>query len=233
MRKFFGWIFIIIVVVVVLGLIAVFNANTFVSWILSSKLEVPVKINSMKFRPPEIDLNGIVIGNPKGYKSHEAISITSIDISAPYTNYLKKEVEIDSITLDDVTLTIEFFGNNQVNYNWNVLLTNMNKEEEPKAGKAKKKGRSGFIKTLKINNLKIVTVIPGHEPKVQEIPDLTFHNISTKEGNLSAQITQTILFHLLFNSKNFLKFPLKTTEETFQNLLSPFNKPAKQAPATK
>jgi len=228
MRKIFGCIFIVVVVAVVIGLIAIFNANTFVSWILSSKLEVPVRIHDMKFRPPEIRLKGIKIGNPKGYREHEAISIASIDITAPYTNYLDKEVEIDSIILDDVTLTIEFFGDNHVNYNWNVLLTNMNKDDSAKAGKSKKSGRSAFIKTLKINKLKIVTVVPGHARKVQEIPDLTFHNLSTKEGNLSAQITQTILFHLLFNTKNFLKFPLQTTEETFQNLLSPFNKPAKQ-----
>src|SRR5579871_2743371 len=141
MKVFFstlaGLIVIIIVAAVIVGFIFWSRVPDMLANNLSKKMGVSVAIDSMGLGMGKIDLKKIEIGNPPNSILAKAFSCREIDVNAPFTRYLSKNIVIDEIDLQDVYLGFEFDSASGTNGNWTRIMNNI--QSSMAAGQPKRK----------------------------------------------------------------------------------------------
>lgn len=194
---------------------------------LSKDLQTSVFVGDATFSLKKIGLKKIVINSPKKSRLPQAFSCDQLNIRAWVTNYLKKDIEIDLIELDDVYLGLEFDSPSSANGNWTRLMENLQKATQESSSKSKK---TVLIKKLIIRNIKCQVVYLNKKDGVinlKTIDQLEFDNISSDEGFPLEQLSNSVLGKML--KEVFVKQNLKDMidkwvqpQQQLDKLIKPF-----------
>lgn len=200
----------------IVGIILFFSRSYIASVIFSNKLGAPVRINQINMVPGRITIKDAKLKNPSGYNQTYALRIGRTEINAPIRNFFRSEIEIDSMEVSNVLLTLELINRNPKDNNWTTLLNNINAKEsklEPQS-----KGHHAVIKKFVLTNLtvRIYKSPRSYEDKV--IRRLEFTDVTTADGDLTRRIMQAIIYELVFNIKNILKIPVDVTQDALQGV---------------
>lgn len=225
-------LFIAIVLVAACGLIYVWTKMPdLVAESLSKKMQVPVKIADINVAYGAIKIEKLEIGNPQGSLLPKAFSADSIQVAAPLTNYIKKQIVIDQIEIKQIYLGVEIGASTSSFGNWATILSNL-QSSSPKdtASKGKREG-SLLIKKLILTNITteiISNPLTGNVQKLKPIDRLEFDNVSSNEGISLDQIAKLVLQQTLnsvltkHNLQNMLKDVMQSPSGTWQKLSEPF-----------
>lgn len=218
MKKFWIW-FSSIIGVIVLGIILIYIfASVILGHVLTSSFGTKTTVSNSAITLNSLRFWDLQISNPPKTKYPYALTIENITVEAPLSTYFTNFIQIEEITLSDLTLVIEILpGGNKIT-NWDVIMNHINessKDQEPSTKEA-------LIKILTINNLTINMVGTDGQVRTTKIPSITFKNLNTKEGNITSQIVKTIIFKMIFNPKNIVNFPLQYTKDSYNKLFKIF-----------
>lgn len=195
-----------IIVILSLAAILVWNlVPSFVSHRLSKEAGVSVTISDLDISPKQIKVEGIRVGNPKGYsKTPRAMSCNLLSLSIPLTEFFKKDIVIENMTLDDVYIGLEFDSPKSTQGNWTVIMNNVSqstKKEQDKA-KSKGKGTTVLIKKLIITDLQIeLAYKTGGKANqtLRPIDRIELTNVSSEGGIPTSQIMNIVMQETLRN----------------------------------
>lgn len=150
-----------------------------------------------------VSLKGLVVGNPEGYKSPNAISLGKVAVEVPPKSLLADKVVVHSIEIENPEITFE--GNPFGDNNLNKIMANVNSvtastkpaasstpgQPAQPAGPGKKLEVDDFLLT----GAKVHATIPGvNTPFTVPIPDIHFTNLGTgPDGITAAELTQKVL----------------------------------------
>ena len=220
---------IFIILFIIAFLIVWKTAPDIISSSLSKKMQVEVKINDIAVSSDTVNIDKLQISNPKGSPLPTAFSADNIKVSAPVLNYLKDEIVIDSIEINQVYMSLIFTSPTATSGNWSTIIDNLKKSSPPEPkekvevkekGKAKKdKTKSVLIKKLILTNINadLIYLLQGTTPKkLTPIPRLEFTNVSSESGISLDQITNLILEQTL---KSVLE--KENLQDIFKKTLSP------------
>ena len=240
MKVFFstlaGLIVILALAAVIVGFIFWSRVPDMLANNLSKKMKVSVSIESMGLGWNKIDLNKLEIGNPPQSILSKAFSCNEIDVNAPFTRYLNKNVVIDEIDLKDVYLGLEFDSANSTNGNWTRIMGNMQAatradERSKKKGKVTAEAnRTVLIHRIVLTNINVDVVYKKDSGKVKKLPTIDrieLNEISSEGGFPMDQITNSVLGEMLKqvfiqeNLKNMMK-DLLQPNGPLQEYLAPF-----------
>jgi len=138
----------------------------------------------------EGELKGLVIGNPKGFSSNNALSLDRIKVSIDVKSVFSDNILIKQILIDGPKISYELAGKKS---NINAILDNMNssaeKEEKAKKTESKKEGtqKKVIIDLLKITNGKVdlaMTALGGKGFSIG-LSDITIRDLGREKGGLS------------------------------------------------
>ncbi len=167
------WVVILLIVVVVAG-VAFFLGpiiRTGVEQAGPRVLGVPVQLAKARasLLTGRVHLEGLVIGNPKGFETDHAFKVDSFQVEWAPASVLTKRVHVKSILIDSPSIMYEqtLSGNN-----FGALMDNLKepepageaaptKEEEEPAPADAKEGVKVVIDTLRISNGRIGVSMPG------------------------------------------------------------------------
>lgn len=192
---------------------------------LSKKLHVQVSIGDMGLTPRSITVNQFQMGNPAGYNSlPKAFSSNSMKISAPLTEYFKKQIVIEEVHIDDIYLGLEFDSISGTNGNWTVIMSSFASAKEQE--KQKKAGqKSVLIKKLVFTNISTYLVFTKEKIGIKRLPKIDrmeFYNVSSEGGFPMDQLLNSVLGQMLRsvfekeNLKNMLKEMLENPQDTLK-----------------
>ena len=161
--------------------------------------EVSLEASNISLFSGEGELKGLVIGNPKGFSSNNAISLDRIKVSVDVKSIFTDNILIKQILIDGPKISYELAGKKS---NIQAILNNINspakKEEKVKKTESKKKGsqKKVIIDLVKITNGKIdlaMTVLGGKGASL-EFSDLTMRDLGRKEGGLTPEEAVLVIF---------------------------------------
>lgn len=231
MKVFFstiaGLIVVIILVAVIVGFIFWSRVPDMLANNLSRKMKVAVSIDSIGLGWGKIDLKKIDIGNPPNSILTKAFSCNEIDVNAPFTRYLNKNIVIDEIDLSNVYLGLEFDAPNSTKGNWTTIMSNIQSTTASTQGKKKEatpegSQRSVLIHSIVLTNINVDVVYKKDSGKVRRlptIPRIELKEISSEGGLPMDQITNSVLGEML--KEVFIKENLKNMLQDLMNRPSP------------
>ncbi len=242
-----GLIVVIILVAIIIGFIFWSRIPDIVANNLSKKMKVAVSIDSFGLGWEKIAIKKIQIGNPPNSTLNKAFSCEEIDVHAPFTQYLHKDIIIDEIDLKDVYLGLEFNSATGTTGNWTTIMRNLNestdgtkststqskgKKSKDKQGQpptANPSERSVLIHRLVLTNINVDVVYKTDNKvkKLPSIPRIELTEISSEGGLPMDQILNSVLGEMLKqvfikeNVKNMMQ-ELMNTPSPVQQYLKPF-----------
>ena len=220
MKKIIIALFATSIILLLFFVFAYYNGAFILGRVLSSKVGTKVEIEKVNFKPSELEILKTKIRNPVKFTTPYALLINEIEVISPYMNYIKEDIVIDSITLKDTYLTVEFSDTTETQSNWTHIMRELSRS--PEAQIQAEKNRDSLIKVLNIRNLIVEVVIPGKRTKTHKIAKLSFTNIRTEEGELVRRITQAIFQQIFFNISNVVNVPLNITEKGVKSIFQGF-----------
>ena len=167
---------------------------------LSEKFQVPVHVNAIDVSKETILLKSVDIANPKQSTLPTALKVSKTSVKAPLTRYLKKNIVIDEIQLNDIYASIEFYKKGNTEGNWTVLIDNFDSNNSFGKSQGEKKQPSGnvLIKKLVMTNITIDLKLYGKDVnRLSPIARLEFENVGTEEGFPVEEITEIIIQKLI------------------------------------
>jgi len=191
MAKFLK-IFSIIFIVLFLGvyLFAGTIIKTPVESIGSAVLGVPVKVESIRISPfsGKVGVSGIIVGNPKGFKSKNAFKLADIDVEASIWSALSDTIVINKIEITKPVATYEWSlkGSNLgiIQSNANSVASADSGSEEPAS--KKEGGKKVVIENLIIKDTQ-VEFVAGLAKIAPKIPDIHLKDIGKKESGVTTR----------------------------------------------
>lgn len=221
MRTFFKSILGIIVICILAGVVVFFIAKSrlpdMIASRLSKTLQVKVQIGDMDFSLNKIQIDNLEIGNPRGYQLQHAFTAQEIDIHAPLTGYLNKDIVIDEIDVNNVYLGLEFASPKGTTGNWTTIMSNAQSAQTQSSQSTTDK--TVLIKRLVLNNINadLLYQSEGNVRHLPTIPQIVLVNISSKGGNLTDQLMNSALGEMV--KEIFIKENLKdAVDKIFQNI---------------
>ena len=158
------------------------------------------------------ELKGLVIGNPKGFSSNNALSFDRIKVSVDVKSIFTDNILIKEILIDGPKVTYELAGKKS---NIQAILNNINSsekkdkkvnEEQVKKTESKKKGsqKKVIIDLFKITNGKVSLAMTelGGKGASLEFSDLTMRGLGRKQGGLTPK---EAVFEIFFFCRETLK----------------------------
>lgn len=204
---------IIVILAVVLGIATVILVGVFLDKIVKTGIETvaptitqtSVTVAGVSISPfsGAAGINGLVVGNPDGYKSANAISLGKAAVSIVPGSLLSDKIVIHSIEVRAPEITLE--GNPFGENNLKKILDNVNAvagaaadTNKPAATTPaeKKAGKKLEVDDMVISGVKVTARISGieGEPLSVTIPDIHFTNLGTgPDGITAADLTKKIL----------------------------------------
>ena len=223
MGKLFRILFLFLIIFIVLFYVARSYRASLLATIISHKTNTPISIEEVNFHKTGITIERFQMGNPKGTRFPTALSVDTIEVKAPYKNYLKDPIYIDTIHLKDVYVNIQIDNRAQTEGNWQTIIADMNKDKKTFFSIEKKT----VIRKLFLTNVKIVIILSdGKLHELSPIEILQFDNVSTEKGIPIHEISEIIvakMMHSIFiqqGIKNILNVPFNIIKGIFP-FLSP------------
>ncbi len=151
-------------------------------------------------------LSGLKIAEPAGFGEESMISVDSASVTAGLSGLMSKEIVIDSLDIDGVTVNLVEL-NGQVNLQVvaaNVAGTDKTPSATPTpATDTTKSAGSVTIRRLRVTNIKVFakgdSALVGSKPIAVTIPDIVIDDVGTKTpmSKVAAQVTTQLMSHLL------------------------------------
>lgn len=189
---------------------------------LSNALQTSVLIGDATISFSKIGLQKIIINSQRKSQLSKAFSCETVTVNAPVAGYLKDDIEIELIELDNVYLGLEFDSPQSTTGNWTRLMDNLSKSSE-KVDQTKT-SKNILIKKLRITNInaQVVYLNKNDRPiNLKPIPVLEFENISTSSGFPVEQLSNSVLGKML--KQVFI-------QENLSDMLNQWVNPKEQVP---
>jgi len=152
-------------------------------------LRVPAKVGGITFEWDCFHINDLVIKNPEGFDTENAISIKQITFEAPLLRYFFTSLVVDEVKIEDMTISLLFTDKSDTLGNWTTLFQNLTNEKTKT-----KHGRSITIKKILLLDTKIILKLTGEQQQTLEpIKRVELDDIGTEEGVPDAEITAIIV----------------------------------------
>ncbi len=232
MKKFLfhliGWTFALCLLIAAAAYIASSQISDLTATTLSKNLKVPVTVGNMHLWWNHITIEDLDIDNLPNSYLKKALTIKETRIDANITNYLDREIKIDTINMDNIYIGLEFDSPSGTTGNWTTLMSNSNSSESPVSEKDAKSVR---IKELILTNIQIDVTYKSSKGKIKKlplIPKLVLYDINTDEGIPTEQIMQSVVGKMLQsifvkeNMKNMFEGALQQPKNAVDTIISPF-----------
>lgn len=157
---------------------------------------VPVKINDIDVGSKAVIVDRIEISNAQGSALPKAFSAETITIGAPLMGYLKDEIVIDEMLIDNVYISLEAFSPTNPYGNWTKILGNLQNGKNAKPAKDEKPGKKVVIKKLRISKINVDFAAGPAVKHLPEIAVIELSNISSDES-IAKTVLQLILRQVL------------------------------------
>ena len=199
----------LISILVFLGIIAIaalyFSLNKIVEkgiTTLGSQVtltEVSLEASNISLFSGEGELKGLVIGNPKGFSSNNALSLDRIKVSVDVKSIFTDNILIKQILIDGPKISYELAGKKS---NIQAIFNNINapakKEEKVKKTENKKNSsqKKVIIDLVKITNGKIdlAMAVFGGKGASLGFSDMTVRDLGRKKGGLTPEEAVLVIF---------------------------------------
>ncbi|HMP82910.1 MAG TPA: AsmA family protein [Verrucomicrobiota bacterium] len=195
-----------VVAVVVVIVAAVLVVGFFLDGIVKKGIEtvgpqvtkVDIKLDSvhLSLLGGSARVKGLVVGNPEGYKSPQAISVGSAHVAVRPGSVLSDKVVVKSIVVESPEITFE---GGPLKNNLTAIMDNVNAAAGAEKSTESKPGETAPAKKLQVDEFKItgakVHIVGG--PTIP-LPDISLANLGTgSEGITPADLTQRVLSALV------------------------------------
>lgn len=195
MIRFFQIIIVFLIVVFVGVAIA---WNSFPSWLsrtLSEKAGVPVSIGDISVSPWSISVDRFRISNPPRSILPNAFTAKKTKADVPLTHFLRKDLVIPQMTLENIYLGIELESLKSKRGNWDTIIKNFDRNSDDTSHS----DRTVTIEKLVLLDLQIEIVFysDGEVKRLKPIKRLEFHNVGSKGGLPIEQITKIIMKEIM------------------------------------
>jgi uncharacterized protein involved in outer membrane biogenesis len=206
MRKILNRLLIVLVVLLVLAAVA---AHFFLDAAIKRGVEtVGPKLTQTDIKLDAVrlfllsgsgSLNGLVVGNPEGFKSANAISVGSTSLALQPASLLSDKIVIKSIKVQAPEITFEqgLHGNNlnKIKANLQAAAGGDNKSEPTKPAQA---GKKLEVDELVISGGKVRVSVTGLGGATVSLPDIRMSGLGTgPDGITPAELTKEVLNTLL------------------------------------
>lgn len=217
MKKFWIPFITFVSIIIIIGFIAWFNIPNIIANILTREFSVLVTVGNVNLSKNNLKVQSLNVETPTGSKTSSSFYSEEINVSSTLKNINNQQLTIDSFTLKNNIISIEFYNESGSDNNWVRIL---NKPTKPE----KVSNRKYLIKKLTLNNISLVLTKPnGQKQNFPTIEKLEFYNISDETGfpieEIEKAITEIILNSVFqqFNLLNLLKesSPYKVLEKVF------------------
>jgi uncharacterized protein involved in outer membrane biogenesis len=218
MKKFIAWLFIVLLVLLI---VVVVGAKFFLDSAVKRAVEtigprvtkVDVKLDSVRLSllSGSGKLEGLVLGNPAGFKTPSSISIGSVSVALKPGSLLSDKIVIKSIVLEAPQITYEqgLHGNNLGQIRDNLAgpaapnIPEPSKAAQPAQAEAAKAGRKLEVDEVVITGARLhvsVTALGGRSA-TGSLPDIHLPALGTgPEGITAAELTKQVLQAVLDSS---------------------------------
>lgn len=230
------WIFIgggaVVVMIVVVLIVGVSNLGPMIKKAVNTygpemtKTEISLGDVSVSLLSAEAELKSFFLGNPKGFKSPQAMSVGSIFVNIDEKSITGDTIIVDRIEVVAPELTYEKIRDTD---NFQTILNNVKKAvgADSTAGKTSEKSKKDADKKILIKNfivrdgkVNLAMSILGGETLSTGLPDIHLKDVGkTKEGTSPADAFEEI-------------FAALYTKVTSPEVTSVFNKGIKDLTAT-
>ncbi|NGX55962.1 MAG: hypothetical protein K1060chlam5_00196 [Candidatus Anoxychlamydiales bacterium] len=181
-----------VALIFIIAIILWFNMPSFVSSYLTREFGVETSVSNVKLNSQNLNIFDLNMSNPKGSKSSTAFQCKKINFNSTFKNIRSKTLTINSISLNDIVIGVEFYNRMGSDNNWSRIMQTKGKITESK--------RKYLIKTLSLNNIAIVLVkADGTRQNLPTIDKLEFHNITDESGFPIDEIEKAIA-HIILRS---------------------------------
>ncbi len=196
MGKIFAGTFVVILLgCAILSGILWFRLPDVLSSRLSTSLNVPVSIGGMTLSWKDLGIHNVTISNPEKAKQPTAFSCEQIDIMAAPTQFFKKAITIDTITLDNIYLDLEFDSASTTDGNWTRIMAGIAKQPQES-----KSDKSVLIRKMIFTNITVDVLYVKEGGRVQRLPTIDrieLTNISSEGDFPTDQIMNSVLGQML------------------------------------
>jgi uncharacterized protein involved in outer membrane biogenesis len=192
--------------------------------------QTKVQVDAVRISPlsGSGSVENLIVGNPQGWTSDHAFSVGKIALAIQPFSLLGDHVVISSLVVENPEIVYE---TQYTTSNLQDLLKNIQKNDTEKTENAppeKKQPKKIEIKSLQLNNAKIILIASGRTQTVS-IPSISMENVGTSQGGLTpAQLSAAVLKKIvrtsleatakgLFNKSSLDKLTEKATN-TFNQL---------------
>lgn len=176
MKKFAIPFLSFILIIVIIGFVAWFNLPNIVEHVLSKEFTVPVTVGNIEIAKNYFKINDFNVGMPKGSHTKSSFFTKEFDIKAYLKNIKKEKITIESLTLNNNIISIEFYNDSGTDNNWSRILKTPTKSKKPSQKKY-------LIKKTTLNNITFVLIKKnGQKQTFPTIEKLEFYNISDETG---------------------------------------------------
>lgn len=193
------------------------NSSLLLSKTLSRTTQTPVAVGPIGFLRDSFTIQRLAISNPKDAYLPTAFKAETIKVSGSYTRYLRREIVIEKIEIDDVFLNIEFYTEDKLTGNWQALFENMDKSHRQVKSK-----RQTLIKKLVLRNVHVNLILAdGKVHRLAPIDLLEFKELSSEEGFPVKEISEIIAKKMVYSILKeeglnlIIKIPLKVIKKIF------------------
>ena len=224
-----GLVVLVILVVTVLAFLAWSRVPDIIAGNLSKTLKVLVDIGDIHLSFGSIGIEKLEIGNPPGYRLPRALSAEQITIEAPLSRYLRDQIEIEEINVDNIYLGLEFDSIKGTEGNWTTIIHNAQASQA--ASEQKKGGKAILIRKLVLTNIRTDLLYRDQGDKVRHLKTIgriELHDISSTGGNISDQLMNSALGEMIKqvfieqNLKDMLDKIFQPGENPMENVIQQF-----------
>lgn len=226
-RSLAGVVILLILAVTIIGFIYWARLPDMISNHLSKKMQVLVEIDDLAIYRKSLVFEKLEIGNLKGSVLPKSLSVESITVAAPLEMYFQNDIVIDSITMDNIYLGLEFDAATGTMGNWTRIMQNL-ENATPAPSEIQRKV---LIKKLICTNIRVdlaFRIKKGSVRHLTPIDRLEFTNISSEDGLPLDQISETVLGYMLKevfkreSVNDMLENVMKLGPKKFQQFSKPF-----------
>lgn len=199
----------LIVVVVLIG-VAIFAVGMFLDSAIKKGVEtigpqltkVDIKLDgvSLSILSGSGSVKGLVVGNPEGYKTPQAINVGHASLAVSPGSLLSDKIVVKSVRVDAAEITFEggLGGNNlsKILDNVTAATGGADQKTEPSAPKDGKPGKKLQVDDFLVTGAKVNVSLTGMGDKTVSVllPDIHLTNLGQgAEGITSAELTKTVL----------------------------------------
>lgn len=191
---------ILLLAVVVVAFVAWGRVPGMLAARMTKELGVKTTIGDISLGPSKISVQDLVIGNVPNGVLPKAFSAEQIDVKAPITRYLSKDIVIDEIHIDNIYLGLEFKNAKGTDGNWTQIMKNLQSHTTATAPVKKEDKRTLLIKKIVLTNINTDLVYLDDKGNIRHLPRIDYMeltNISSEGGFPVDQLMNSVLGEML------------------------------------